>query len=154
MDICCGVLSKQTDQNKNKTNKQTNKKQKQKQKLLESKPFNLQTKTLSTLKKCLNNLWFGSHRFKSDIYIYIYIYYFVYLQPLLKLQPPWDAIKPWDCLCLSCSRCIFSISTGLLCFTVMVKVLAVAEDGMVVRPIQPLISFVNCIGLFLLNWFF
>ena len=39
--------------------KQTQKKKKkkiQKQKLLESKPLNLQTKTLSTLKKCLNNL--------------------------------------------------------------------------------------------------
>ena len=37
--------------------KQTQKKKKtQKQKVLESKPLNLQTKTLSTLKKCLNNL--------------------------------------------------------------------------------------------------
>ena len=49
MDICRGVLSKQTDPKKKK-------KQKQKQKLLESKPLNLQAKTLSTLKKCLNNL--------------------------------------------------------------------------------------------------
>ena len=47
MNICRGVLSKQTDPKKKKT---------QKQKLLESKPLNLQTKTLSTLKKCLNNL--------------------------------------------------------------------------------------------------
>ena len=65
------------------------------------------------------------------IYIYIYIYYFVYFQPLLKLQPPWDAIKPWDCFYLSRSRYIFYISTGLLCLTVMVKVSAVAEDGLV-----------------------
>ena len=36
--------------------KQTQKKKTQKQKLLESKPLNLQTKTLSSLKKCLNNL--------------------------------------------------------------------------------------------------
>ena len=39
--------------------KQTQKKKKkktQKQKVLESKPLNLQTKTLSSLKKCLNNL--------------------------------------------------------------------------------------------------
>ena len=43
MDICRGILGKQTDQKK-------------KKKLLESKPLNLQTKTLSTLKKFLNNL--------------------------------------------------------------------------------------------------
>ena len=43
MDIFRGVPSKQIDQKKQ-------------QKLLESKPFNLQTKTLSTLKKCVNNL--------------------------------------------------------------------------------------------------
>ena len=41
------LASKQTKKKKKKT---------QKQKLLESKPLNLQTKTLSTLKKCLNNL--------------------------------------------------------------------------------------------------
>ena len=38
------------------TQKKKKKKKIQKQKLLESKPLNLQTKTLSTLKKCLNNL--------------------------------------------------------------------------------------------------
>ena len=66
--------SQQSNRPKQKQNK---KKKKKNQKLLESKPFNLQTKTLSTLKKCLNNLWFGSHRFKSDIYIYIYILFCV-----------------------------------------------------------------------------
>ena len=41
------LASKQTQKKNTKT---------QKQKVLESKPLNLQTKTLSTLKKCLNNL--------------------------------------------------------------------------------------------------
>ena len=150
MDICCGVLSKQTDQNKNKTNKQT-KKTKTKTKAFRIKALQPPNQNIVNVKEVLEQ---SVIRFSQVQIRYIYIYYFVYLQPLLKLQPPWDAIKPWDCLCLSRSRCIFSISTGLLCFTVMVKVLAVAEDGMVVRPIQPLISFVNCIGLFLLNWFF
>ena len=147
MDICCGVLNKQTDPKKKK-------KTKTKTKAFRIKALQPPNQNIVNVKEVLEQFVIRFSQVKSYIYIYIYIYYFVYLQPLLKLQPPWDAIKPWDCLCLFRSRCIFSISTGLLCFTVMVKVLAVAEDGLVVRPIQPLISFVNCIGLFLLNWFF
>ena len=88
-------------------------------------------------------------------YIYIYIYYFGYLQPLLKLQLPWDAIKPWGCLCLSRSRCIFSISTGLLCLIVMVKVSAIAEMDWWCLTHSATYCFCKLPwAVFLLNWFF
>ena len=119
MDICCGVLSKQIEQKK---------KKKKNPKAFRIKALQPPNQNIVNVKEVLEK---SVIQFSQVQIIYIYIYYFVYLQPLLKLQPPWDAIKPWDCFYFSRSRYIFYISTGLLCLTVMVKVSAVAEDGLV-----------------------
>ena len=77
MDICCGVLSKQTEQKKKNP------------KAFRIKALQPPNQNIVNVKEVLEQsvIWFSQVQIRY-IYIYIYVYYFVYLQLLLKLQPP------------------------------------------------------------------
>ena len=75
MDICCGVLSKQTDQNKNKTNKQKTK-TKTKTKAFRIKALQPPNQNIVNVKEVLEQ---SVIRFSQGQIRYIYIYIYIIL---------------------------------------------------------------------------